>query len=191
MSMDLLEAVWRNNPDLVRALLASDQINVNYNNFQRCTPLMYAAGSGKFEIVLILLNAGADKLMQNRDNCTSLMLAAFAGRVEMVQTLLSVEKSRKATLEIAQSLVTLAKSMCEVDGSVIVLEGATLGDEFRKRAKEADLLQYVDTTPNMQSKDEKAFFEQVGDIVLEAAQKRPGEEAMDLSKMTWSDVARY
>ena len=55
----LVTSAFYNQIDLVKALL-QQKVNVNYCDSERITPLMHAAKNGFFELVLLLLQHGAD-----------------------------------------------------------------------------------------------------------------------------------
>ncbi len=72
-------ALWwaaaRNNPEILRALLAA-KASVNIANKDGCTPLMNAADKANVEAVRILLDAGADVKAVNNKQETALHAAA-------------------------------------------------------------------------------------------------------------------
>jgi ankyrin repeat protein len=70
-------------PGLIRAL-AAQGVPVDHGNLTGATALMYAASSGKAEVVATLLSLGADPLLQTQDDYSALDMAAT---VECLQLL--------------------------------------------------------------------------------------------------------
>jgi len=62
--------------------------------FNGSTPLITAATFGKTEIAQLLIDAGADLSVKNKDGSTALHTAAFFCRVEIVQMLLDAEADK-------------------------------------------------------------------------------------------------
>jgi uncharacterized protein len=83
----LLRAARAGNPDTVRALLASPNVDINGIDEHSNTALIEAARFGHDEVVRALLMAKADVKVKNDEGKTALMLAAEGGHDETVRLL--------------------------------------------------------------------------------------------------------
>ena len=73
--------------DVVALLLQTQPNMVNNKNEFGNTALMLAARSGHVKIVTMLLNAGAEADMRNRDKQNAEIMAEHAGHTEVVKAL--------------------------------------------------------------------------------------------------------
>ena len=89
----LIAAVQQDDLKLVKKLI-SEGANVNGQDEQGWTPLHWSAGSGKIEMLRLLLDSHADIALTGRDNRTPLMVAKAAGRSEAAAVLTQHEKAR-------------------------------------------------------------------------------------------------
>lgn len=132
---DLLIAVFRDDPDRVRALLAAGvdpnaspahPVRADLGEMFRgtlchyfvtvergLTPLMAAAALGRTEIARVLLEQGASpKARTKRHKTTALWLAGYAGHVEIVQMLLGIQPGTIDTrieIDLAKQTAVLLK----------------------------------------------------------------------------------
>jgi len=78
------------NTNTVKQILTEhEDINVNTTDENGNTALMHAATSSKVNIAKLLLGAGADVHMKNKDRSTALIIAAWHGQVNMVEALIN------------------------------------------------------------------------------------------------------
>jgi|ERR1039458_9426428 ankyrin repeat protein len=94
LSTPLHHACYRGNSAVVKLLLDQRGIELNTIDVDNCTPLMLAAGKGNGEIVGLLLKAGADPTVKNKNGETAL---SMAGRVEIqnqITLFLEVKKKK-------------------------------------------------------------------------------------------------
>lgn len=83
----LFVACYAQNTSLVEALIARGA-NVNKGTEDDWTPLMAASMKGDYQIATMLINAGADSHLCNKDTgCNAFMYAAQVGSVEIVRLL--------------------------------------------------------------------------------------------------------
>src|SRR5215212_10371693 len=92
--MEFIEAIKSDNRASVEETLAAGA-ELNQQDKQGWTPLNWAAGSGQFEIVELLLEHGADPLAVGRDLRTPQMIALAAGHAEVVKRLRRAEAEVK------------------------------------------------------------------------------------------------
>jgi len=85
---DIFEAIRKSDANAVKAFIASG-LDINDKNKSGNTPLHYAAGMGRREIVAILLASGAFVNSRDRQNETPLHKAASAGRKETAEVLIA------------------------------------------------------------------------------------------------------
>jgi uncharacterized protein len=74
----LVVAIKKDNPDLVRQLIAY-HVDLNHQDKTGATPLMWAANQRRVEIIEILLNAGADRTIRNQGGLTAADIAKLSG----------------------------------------------------------------------------------------------------------------
>jgi uncharacterized protein len=84
---ELLLAVRQGKPDVVNALLAARDTDVNAKDENGDTPLLEAARFGHDDIARALLAAGADYKIRDRNDKTPLMLAVLGGHDDVVHVL--------------------------------------------------------------------------------------------------------
>ena len=84
----LLVAVWADQPDAARALLAGDA-DVDLQDDQRDNPFLVASAEGRLAVLPILVAAGADPTITNRYGGIALIPASERGHVETVRYLLT------------------------------------------------------------------------------------------------------
>ena len=84
---ELLLAVRQGKPDVVKALLAARDTDVNARDENGDTPLIEAARFGHDDIARELLAAGADYKIRDRNDKTPLMLAVLGGHDDVVLVL--------------------------------------------------------------------------------------------------------
>ncbi|TNE73237.1 ankyrin repeat domain-containing protein [bacterium] len=94
-TIELFEAARLGKADEVKAAIDRGA-EVNYQDENGFTPLMYAAKSGDFKTVYVLIENNADSNLKNETGTTALMLAAKYGHTQMVKYL--VQKGAKASL---------------------------------------------------------------------------------------------
>lgn len=87
-SKSLHKAVQQGDAELVVTILKSNSNCINVPNIMGFSPLMIASGSGKRDVVRVLLDMGADMSYQNSSGRTSLMEACFHGELECAQLLI-------------------------------------------------------------------------------------------------------
>ena len=89
-SKNLLRACWRGDPDAARKAI-SDGANVNYvdNTGTGMAVIHEAAFEGKTEVVMVLLESGANPNVRNLGANTPLMLAARRGHLGSVKALVA------------------------------------------------------------------------------------------------------
>jgi ankyrin repeat protein len=86
----LLLAAYRGHRDVVRALLARPDIDVNFSGDTGMTPLLVATKYGRLEVVrLLLARPDIDVNFPDDTGMTPLMVAAKNGSLEMVRILLA------------------------------------------------------------------------------------------------------
>ncbi|HEX8844725.1 MAG TPA: ankyrin repeat domain-containing protein [Pyrinomonadaceae bacterium] len=83
----LLRAAREGNADTVKALLASQDTNVDATDEQGNTALIEAARYGHDDVALALLAAGANTKARDRNGKTALMLAVEGGHDDVVRVL--------------------------------------------------------------------------------------------------------
>ena len=93
--------------EVVRMLLEAGA-DMNAENQDRSTALMFAAHNGHLEVVQVLLEAGADKNAAKQDGATALMLAAEDGHLEVVQLLLEAGADKNAATQDGTTALMLA-----------------------------------------------------------------------------------
>ncbi len=86
----LIIASLRGHTEVVRRLLAVDDINVNTQDGWGETALILASARGRTEIVRMLLDAGADITLTNKKGKTALDLAREKGTTEIVKLLKNI-----------------------------------------------------------------------------------------------------
>jgi len=70
-------ACFSNQLDIIKLLLSSTN-NINHQNVNGATCLSYAASSGKFDVVKVLVEAGADAQIETHDGFCALELSSTA-----------------------------------------------------------------------------------------------------------------
>src|SRR5262245_42264799 len=88
--LQLIEEVKAGNLASVRRLIEAGA-DVNQQDEQGWTPLNWAAGKGKLEIVTLLVNRGADVFKVGRDQRTPYLIALAAGQAETARFLRQAE----------------------------------------------------------------------------------------------------
>jgi uncharacterized protein len=83
----LLRAAREGKDDTVRALLSSQDVEVNATDENGSTALIEAARYGHDDVVRALLASGADVKAKDKDGKTALMLAVQGGHDEVVRLL--------------------------------------------------------------------------------------------------------
>lgn len=82
----LIKAIKKGNIDLVKSLINPE--NINSSNELGFTPLMVASSAGNLEIVILLLNAGANVNQMSNNHFSALILAINKKNLEVTQILL-------------------------------------------------------------------------------------------------------
>ena len=83
----LMVAAREGKPDVVRALLSGDNVDVNITDAQGNTPLIEAARFGHDSVARALVERGAKLDVKNKDGQTALMLAVKNGHDDVVRVL--------------------------------------------------------------------------------------------------------
>ena len=87
---DLLNAVWNDNLDRVKSVLALDNgIDINIRDNNENTALIIASYKENIEIVKSLLDYGAEVNIKNNKGYTALILASYKGNIGIVDLLKS------------------------------------------------------------------------------------------------------
>jgi len=68
-------ACFRNNQEMIKSLIARTS-NINHQNVNGATCLSYAASTGKFDVVKLLVEAGADEKLETHDGFSALELSS-------------------------------------------------------------------------------------------------------------------
>ena len=92
-STALTHAIGNNAVPIVRALCASDRIDLDIVLKNGTTPILAAVTQGLSPILKILLEAKADAARPDRNGCTPLMVAVDENSPDLVKTLLSAPTS--------------------------------------------------------------------------------------------------
>ncbi|MDH4198098.1 MAG: ankyrin repeat domain-containing protein [Candidatus Aminicenantes bacterium] len=87
---DIFQAVQRGSLESVKALIAKDPALAKAKNEEGDTPLHFAAGAGRRDVVDFLLTQGADPHAKNNGSQTPLLYAAYAGSKEIVAALVAL-----------------------------------------------------------------------------------------------------
>jgi ankyrin repeat protein/L-ascorbate metabolism protein UlaG (beta-lactamase superfamily) len=87
---DIFQLVQRGSPAAVKALVAKDPALAKAKNQDGETPLHFAAGARRPDIVDLLLAQGADPLAKNNDGQTPLLYAAYGGSREIVAAFIAL-----------------------------------------------------------------------------------------------------
>ena len=86
---ELLLAAERGNTDIIRRVLSSFMVDINWIGLNWIgSPLMVAADNGHQDVVQLLLDRGAEPNMADQNGVTPLHEAAFQGHNDVVQLLL-------------------------------------------------------------------------------------------------------
>lgn len=83
----LMVAAREGKADVVRALLSSNDVNVNITDAQGNTPLIEASRFGHNDVARALIEHGADLKAKNKEGQTALMLAVRNGHDDVVRIL--------------------------------------------------------------------------------------------------------
>ncbi len=87
----LIDAVNRNNTELVAQIIADDVTDLNLKTEGGWTALMFATSHGYLQIVQMLVDAGADPWMLNRQNQDCEYIARKKGFNDILAVLLTKE----------------------------------------------------------------------------------------------------
>lgn len=82
-------AIYRDDLDMARSLIAAGADTNALNRLRSLTPLLIASTNGSAPAIQLLLNAGAEPNLGNAEGTTPLMLASAAGGTEAVTVLLN------------------------------------------------------------------------------------------------------
>lgn len=86
--INIIDAVKLGNTDAVRALIVSDPSNLETIDAEyEATPLHWAAGWGKLDIIKILCDMGADVHARNKGGSTPFLCAAYDGHLDCMKRL--------------------------------------------------------------------------------------------------------
>ena len=107
--------------EVVRMLLEAGA-DMNAENQDRSTALMFAAHNGHLEVVQVLLEAGADKNAAKQDGATALMFAAHNGHLEVVQVLLEAGADKNAAKQDGATALMLAAEDGHLEVVQVLLE---------------------------------------------------------------------
>jgi serine/threonine-protein phosphatase 6 regulatory ankyrin repeat subunit B len=127
----LIAAVAYNKVEVVKKLLAQPNIDVNLPNLLGQTPLMYAAAKGNERLVLVLLRAGANRYLVDRDQRSALAWAMKHNHLNVAH-ILSADPARMTVQETIREgnkdlTVALFKQRVDVNHRLAIAEGDPRG----------------------------------------------------------------
>ncbi|MCH8620102.1 ankyrin repeat domain-containing protein [Undibacterium sp. TS12] len=116
----MLKAIDDNNMQAVEQLL-KNKIRLGLQEDSRAAPtfITHAAMAGRTDIVLTLLNAGADIESMNGDGFTPLMCAVLMGKTETVRLLISKKADVNAVSYHADTPLSLAREASKPDAQIV------------------------------------------------------------------------
>lgn len=117
---DFWTAIRKNKLDRIKKLI-SKGVDVDAIDWQKFTPLMYAAQYGYKDLAELLLKSDADVNMQGSDGTTALMIASYGGRKDIVQLLLDYEADINIKSNKGITAIDVAKSNKEANNVVQLL----------------------------------------------------------------------
>lgn len=115
----LLWAAGIGSPDTVKYLLDHKATITIADNITGDTALMRAARSGKPESLRLLITAGGDVNIVNKQGLTPLLVAAQSGTPEKVRLLLEAKADRAAKGPLGKTALEIAKSRTDDNGKAI------------------------------------------------------------------------
>lgn len=116
----MLQAIDDNNMPAVEQLL-KNKIRLGLQEDSRAAPtfMTSAAMAGRTDIVLTLLNAGANIESMNGDGYTPLMCAVLMGKTETVRLLISKKADVNAVSYHADTPLSLAREASKPDAQIV------------------------------------------------------------------------
>lgn len=136
-SMELITAVSNEQLDVVKMLLQDKTVNVNFQDENGLTALYWASENGFFDIVQVLLSAGANPNIRTNQGNTALMAASSMDYIDVIQSLLQAGVDSNLTNN---------------DGDTALMEAAKY-DSLQSIQALLDANLTEKTNPNIQNKE--------------------------------------
>jgi len=92
-------AIYNNDKEIVKLILKSKDFDINYLDDNDNTFLMKAAAFGRSDILLLLINGGADLKIVNKQGYTALDLAQKYDNIAIVELIKNAEKERSKKID--------------------------------------------------------------------------------------------
>jgi ankyrin repeat protein len=128
-ALNLVDAVKTGNRDAVRVLLkqSPSRAAVNAPEVDGTTALHWAVRADDYEMVQLLLHAGADAKASNRYGVTPLTLASTNGSAAMIETLLNAGADVNTTVPDGETVLMTAARTGKVDAlKALIAHGANV-----------------------------------------------------------------
>jgi len=121
-SSDIADAAMNRNKDAVRSLLQK-KVDVNSTQVDGTTALHWAVRADDLETADLLIRAGANVSVANRDGVTPMQLAAVNGTAPMIEKLIKAGANPNASLsKFADTALMLAARTGKVDPVKVLLD---------------------------------------------------------------------